>query len=165
MTHPDVHRLLDAVLPMAQRILEKHGQFHPFGAAIDADGDVAGAMADPGDANGTPQAVADLLEEAFRRQAASGALRGCAVCVDVRVTLPEDADPTDAICVRIELADDEPLDVLLPYARTADGTLRCGELLAMAGERRVFAPGPPWNGPPGEGGQSISGTAPGPPVT
>ena len=38
VARPDLDALMSALLPFAQRMLSKHGEFYPFGAAIDREG-------------------------------------------------------------------------------------------------------------------------------
>jgi len=40
MAHPDLDQLLNAVLPFAQQMLSKHGEFFPFGASMTIDGEI-----------------------------------------------------------------------------------------------------------------------------
>jgi hypothetical protein len=39
----DCEALMNAVLPFAEQMLDRHGAFHPFGGAMGADGEVAAA--------------------------------------------------------------------------------------------------------------------------
>jgi hypothetical protein len=40
MAHADLQALLDSLLPFAQSLLRKHGDFHPFGAFMSTSGEI-----------------------------------------------------------------------------------------------------------------------------
>jgi hypothetical protein len=40
MAHPELDELLDTLLPFAQQMLQKHGEFFPFGAAMTSSGEI-----------------------------------------------------------------------------------------------------------------------------
>ncbi len=41
MAHPDLDALLSSLLPSAQRMLDEHGEFYPFGVTMQEEGAVA----------------------------------------------------------------------------------------------------------------------------
>jgi hypothetical protein len=43
MAHPDLDELLNALLPFAQQLLSKHGEFYPFRSAMTTDGEIEAA--------------------------------------------------------------------------------------------------------------------------
>ena len=88
MARPDLDALMSALLPFAQRMLSKHGEFYPFGAAIDRDGQVrlmaGGADTDRPLAN----QIIDALVTGFRQAAAEGEVRAVGLCFDARTIPP-----------------------------------------------------------------------------
>jgi hypothetical protein len=135
----EMDMLLDALLRFAQQMLEKHGEFHPFAAALDSAGELQLVAADSGEEQLDSSEVIELLYEGLTRQAVAGEIRAGGVCVDVRVTPPDSSEKTDAISVAIEHANSDPVEVFLPYATRRFGGARYGALFAQAGTQRLFA--------------------------
>lgn len=134
----EMDALLDILLTFGQDMLQKHGEFYPYGASIDSAGEVQFVGADVGEEHPPSGAVLEVLYDGLRRQAASGEIRAAGVCADVRVAPPGTEDPVDAISVALEHADAEPANVFLPYAKKKLRGIQLGELFATPGERKVF---------------------------
>jgi hypothetical protein len=97
----DLDALLDAVLPFAQDMITKRGEFFPFGAAMSAAGDVRIVVGYTGSEHPLSQDVIDTLLVGFRADAEAGTLRAAGICFDAKVRGP-DGKPTDAIVVALE---------------------------------------------------------------
>lgn len=138
MAHPDLDELINVVLPFAQNMLGRHGEFYPFGASKSADGEIANVAAYTEDERPSSNEVVDRLISGFRTQANSNELGAAAVCFDVRVTPPGEPKETDAICVRLEHLEGDAVQVFLPYRKGWFGRYRFGELFAVTGEREIF---------------------------
>jgi hypothetical protein len=139
MARSDLDALLNTALPFAQELLAKRGAFYPFGAAMKVDGQVNRVAGYTGEEFPDSQELINLLRGAYQAQAAKGELKATVLCFDVRTIPPGQAEKTDAICVRLEHADGEAVDVLLPYSKNALGDISYGELFAVKGGRSVFA--------------------------
>lgn len=106
----DLDRLLSTVLPFADEMLRKHGEFYPYGAAITRDGEEQVFAADPGEEEDpNPSEVLTSLVTGMSAEAAE--LRAAALVSDVT------SDKTDAIMVHLEHADSMAITVLVPYHR------------------------------------------------
>jgi hypothetical protein len=103
MSHPDLDALLNVLLPFAQEMLAKRGDFLPFGASMGNDGEIAMAAASVSDPE-TPERLLGALEDGLRTRASASAIRAAGVCVDVRVRHPDSDQVTDAIQARLEHA-------------------------------------------------------------
>jgi hypothetical protein len=106
----DLDGLLNAALPFAQQMLDEHGEFFPYGVALDEAGDQRMLAGDPG--QGEQPASLDVLAtlvEGLRLERAS--LRAVALVSDVRLS------DTDAVRVELEHRDGHAMAVLLPYRR------------------------------------------------
>jgi hypothetical protein len=139
MARSDLDALLNTALPFAQRMLVERGDFYPFGATMKADGKIDQTAAYTGEEFPEPQQLIDLLLGAYRAQAAKRELRATALCFDARTIPPGQTEKSDAICVRLEHADGEAVDVFLPYRKDSGGELTWGELFAARGPAIVFA--------------------------
>jgi hypothetical protein len=136
---PDRRQLddvLDALLPFAHQLLEKHGEFFPFGAAMGRDGKVSMVAGDTGTEHPPSDEVMELIREAMRRDRDKYVAVG--LCYDVRVRTSADAPPTDAICVSLEHEGGMAVDVVEPYAKRG-GKVEYGSLAAQQGRRVVFS--------------------------
>jgi len=130
--------LLNALLPFARQMLEKHGAFHPFGAFVDQEGKIALLGAYDGNEHPPAQTLIGMMVESLKVEAPKRGHRAIGICFDVLVSLPGHSAKTDAIQVAIEYADGEAVDVYLPYRKNWLGKIRYGNLVASRGEPKVF---------------------------
>src|SRR5512146_1039366 len=132
--------LVNDLLPFARRMLREHGEFWPFGGVLGRDGSITqvGAQTELM-ADAAPGELVELLEGAFRSDAAQGRIRAAAVVLNVTVRSRGDAD---AILVRVDHEDGYAVSVYFPYA-VSGGEVTTSEPFATEGERFAFgAPGP-----------------------
>jgi hypothetical protein len=132
----DMDALLDHLLTHAVERLEEEGDFHPFAAAIDGDGELRMVGMEPESDEPTPQETVDQLVASLAAAAGRGEIRAAGVCANV--TLPSDAGDSEAAVVQLEHRDDDPLDIALPYELHGDH-IHTGELIAGVGKHRVFS--------------------------
>jgi hypothetical protein len=125
----DLDRLLNRVLPFADEMLVRHGEFFPYGAAITLDGEEQIFAADPGDAEDpSPAEVLTSIVDGISGEASG--LRAVAVVSDVTNRR------SDAIMVHLEHADELAIAVLLPYERGEE--IEYGELVATPVEAKIW---------------------------
>ena len=104
----DLDGLLNTALPFAQQMLDEHGEFFPYGVALDEAGDQRMLAGDPG--QGEHPASLDVLAtlvEGLRRERAS--LRAVAFVSDIRLS------DSDAVRVELEHRDGHAMAVFLQY--------------------------------------------------
>src|SRR6266540_178583 len=140
MARPDLDALLNVALPFAQEMLTKCGEFYPFGATMKSDGKIDQTAAYNGEEHPESQELIDLLLGAYRTLAAKGEVRATALCFDSRTIPPGQNEKSDAVCVRLEHADGEAIDVFVPYQKDNKGELTWGNLFATRGPGSVFTP-------------------------
>ena len=129
----DLDGLLNAALPFAQRVLDDHGEFLPYGLALDEYGEQRMVAGDPG--RGEQPAILDVLAtlvEGLRLQHTS--LRAVAFVSDDRLS------DTDAVRVELEHSDGHAMAVYLPY-KTKRGrrVVEFGSLSAGPSSPRVWS--------------------------
>jgi len=132
LAQDDLDGLLNAVLPLAEDLLGKHGEFFPFGGSVSTDGETSLMGADPGlgDRPSSDEVLAALYDGA-RSQATS--TRAAAFVADVR------ANGSDAVRVELEHHEGTSLVVLLPYARSRfKKALTFGQMSVSQGEPKVW---------------------------
>ncbi len=127
MAHPDLDNLLNRILPFAQQMLAKHGEFYPFGSTMKTSGEIT--------------ALIDLLTQAFRNEALAGQIRAAGICYDVRTIAPGQTEKTDAICVGLEHNTGQCVSVFLPYKKGWFGKIQYGQLFASARDPQIFVGG------------------------
>jgi hypothetical protein len=139
MAHSDLNELLNALLPMAQMLLTKQGEFYPIGAIMLSDGEIrhVGANID-GDDHPPSQSLIDLLTETFQKEATKGNLRAAGICFDVLTVPPGKHQTQDAICFGLEHCFGEVVDVFQPYVRTEDGTVQFDDIFAAKRTSQFF---------------------------
>lgn len=130
MPQPDLEELLNMLVPFAQQMLSKHGEFFPFGATMTSSGELVANAGYTGEEQPEPKEVIELLTKAFQSEAASGKIRAAGICVDIRTVPPGATEKTDAICVSLEHQSGEAVDVCIPYKKGLFGRMKYGELFA-----------------------------------
>jgi hypothetical protein len=133
----ELDSLLNAILPFAQDMIAKRGEFLPFGAVLDAAGSLRLVAADIGSEYAESRAVIGMLRDGMKSQAASGEIRAAGLCFDVRIR-DQGGKPTDAIEVDLEHRAGDAAQLLMPYAKRRFGAPRFGELIAGAIEPTIF---------------------------
>jgi hypothetical protein len=139
MAHPDLEELLNALIPFAQEMLSKHGEFYPFGASIDAKGEVTAQAAETGEENPDSQEVIAMLLAGMRAEAERGEIRAAGICYDSRVVPPGKTEKTDAIACRLEHRSGEAVQTFVPYRKGLLGRYKYDELFAAEGDQAIFS--------------------------
>lgn len=141
MAHPDLDEIANVLLDFARQMLAQHGEFFPFAASMQPDGQIAHIAADVGKERPRSQEVLDVLYGSLSAQAAQGEIRAAGVCVDVRTIPPSTSAKVDAICVHLEHADGAVLEVFLPYIPATSGAPEYGEIFATRATCQIFGGG------------------------
>ncbi len=127
--------LLDAMLPFAHQMLDKNGEFFPFGAAMGRDGKITMVAGDAVSEHPPSEQVMETIRRGMRRKREECLAVG--VCYDVSVRATADTQSTDAICVSLEHRDGMAVDVFEPYLKRGKA-MDYGALFAQPGQRVVF---------------------------
>ncbi|MFO0874139.1 MAG: hypothetical protein U0575_09230 [Phycisphaerales bacterium] len=138
MAHPDLDNLMNALLPFAQQMLAKHGEFYPYGSTMTTGGEIVSQAAYDGDDHPQSQPLIERMTQAFRAMAASGEIRAAGICYDVRTIPPGQTEKTDAICLGLEHQTGQSVSVFLPYKKGWFGKIRYGELFATRRDAEIF---------------------------
>ena len=133
-------QLVDAVLPFAQQMLSKHGEFYPHGAELNSAGKVALVGAHNGNEHPPSAELIDILHTGFAARAKAGQVRATALAYDVRVEPPGSSAKSDAVAIELEHRDGYNVTVYFPYA-IQSGVVSFGTPFAAPGPHRVFGGG------------------------
>jgi hypothetical protein len=134
----EYNALLDALLPFAEQMLNKHGEFFPFAAVVAVAGSVALVAGDLGESQPKSVDLRDFLFAALRKQVEEQGCTAAGVCVDVKVLDPRNQQKTDAIHFVFEHKSGEALDVFFPYRKRFLRGYQFEKPFAGAGQKRVF---------------------------
>ena len=132
---------MNSALPLAEQMLQEHGEFFPFALALNAKGQVV-AVAAHEESSPSSEDLIRQLRQIFVSQAAAGEYRATALIYDAQVQQPAKGAPakgvkTDAIAVALDHRDNYSVVVFLPY-RLEAGKLNLGEMFAQRGAGEVF---------------------------
>lgn len=134
----EIQELLNFLLPHAEQMLNEHGQFYPYAAALGSDGELSAVGADVDDDAPDVGEILLALHGGLRERAAEGAIRASGIAADVTLTDPDSGETTDAVQVELDHADADPVDIFVPYETEPEG-IKFGELVAAEGREPVFA--------------------------
>jgi hypothetical protein len=135
----EIQEILNFLLPYAERMLSEHGEFYPYAAALDADGELNAVATDVDDDDSVDVGEVLLaLHQGLRERAAEGAIRASGIAADVTLTDPDSGETTDAVQVELDHAEADAVDIFVPYETEAEG-IKFGDLVAAEGREPVFA--------------------------
>jgi len=131
-------RLMNAVLPLAQKMLRQYGEFYPYGGYMKPDGTIVEVGADDPDAN-RPKSkdLIYVLRSSFREMARSNKCKAVAIVFDVAVNLPKLNRKSDAIQVYLEHVEGYSAEVFFPY-EIVNHEIVHGETFAQEGKHEIF---------------------------
>jgi hypothetical protein len=132
--------LMNAVLPVAERMLKQYGEFYPYGGCMRLDRSITHIGATDSDTDhAKSRDLLFILKDSFREMASRRECKAVAAVFGVSITLPNSDEKSDAIQVKnVEHADGYSVQVFFPY-RLADGELIYGETFAQQGKCEVFS--------------------------
>jgi hypothetical protein len=134
----EIQELLNFLLPYAERMLSEHGEFYPYAATLDADGELNAVGTDLDTDSPDVGEVLLALHQGLRERAAEGEIRASGIAADVTLTDPDSGETTDAVQVELDHAEADAVDIFVPYETEGEG-IKFGELVAAEGREPVFA--------------------------
>lgn len=133
----DCEALLNSVLPFAEQVLRKHGEFYPYGGAMRTDGQIISVGGDSGSEQPKSIELIELLKSAFIAAAQKGEYKATALVTNSSLTISSTGEKTDAIVVSLDHRDDYSVIVMFPYTIT-NGKLVMQAPIAQKGAGDVF---------------------------
>ncbi|WP_222613134.1 hypothetical protein [Undibacterium jejuense] len=110
-------------MDFARTMLERAGEFYPFGATLSQQGEVAAVGGYNGEEHPIPTEIYKLLAGEFESGASSGRFLGVALAANVNVPPNYESPFPDALRVHIE-ANDYARFIYVPYALSKKGFFR-----------------------------------------
>lgn len=136
----EAEALMNLGLPFARKMLDEHGEFHPFGTAMKPDRTMEYVGVKDGRETPPSRDVLDRMMAAFKEAALLGEYRAVAAFVDVKIKSPGNGERTDAVQICLEHVDGFFADVFAPY-RLVGGKAEFAPLWAQRRRPTVFADG------------------------
>lgn len=133
----DCEALLKSASAVAERMLAKHRDFHPFGTVMKSTGDIVAIAAHDDRERPSPADVIDLLTWAFQEGARAGEYKATALAYNGSIALADTEEKSDAIVVALDHRDEYSVIVVIPY-RIEGGELALGRTFAKEGAGDIF---------------------------
>lgn len=135
----ECEKLMNVILPAAEQMLARYGEFYPFGGTMDLNGKVSLIAAYEGNEHPLSQTVIDLLTQGFQSDAKAGKIKATAIIYDMRVTLPGSNVKTDAICIQLDHKDGYTVEVFFPYTIDGNKEVRLQKAFAQRGKGLIWS--------------------------
>ena len=133
----DVEQIMNAMLPFAEQMLEKYGEFFPYGAAMTQAGEIVSIEGYNGHEQPPSQDIINLLKDSFRASAKAKKYKATGIFFDVRIAPPGSKEKTDAIAIALDHKDNYSVIVYFPY-KLELGKVHFGQVFATAGANDIF---------------------------
>lgn len=131
-------KLMNAVLPLAEKMLREYGEFYPYGGYMKPDGSIVDVGADDSDTNHPKSKdLIYVLRSSFREMASMNQCKAVAVVFDVTVNVPNSSRKSDAIQVCVDHVDGYSAEVFFPY-QIVNNEIVYEKTFAQEGKREIF---------------------------
>jgi hypothetical protein len=135
----DAEMLMNAVLPVAERMLREYGEFYPYGGYMEASGGIVHVGAHDEDTDHPKSRdLLYVLRDSLAARARAKQCKATAIVFDVLVDVPETGRRSDAIQICLEHADGYCAEVFIPYEIAATGRIIYGSTFAQQGKHEMF---------------------------
>src|SRR6516164_4749042 len=96
-------KLMNAVLPLAEKMLIRHGEFYPYGGYLTPDGSIVDVGVEDLDTeHPKSRDLIYVLQNSFREMASTHRCKAVVLIFDVAVVLPDSNRRSDAIQVCVD---------------------------------------------------------------
>ncbi len=131
-------KLMNAVFPLAEKMLRQYGEFYPYGGYMRQDGTIVDVGADDPDTD-RPKSrdLIYILRSSFREMVSTNQCKAVAIVLDVAVNLPKSNRKSDAIQVCLDHSDGYSAEVFFPY-QIVNNEIVYEETFAQEGKHEVF---------------------------
>ena len=133
----EVEEIMNAMLPFGQQMLEKHGEFIPYGGAMKPNGEIVSVAGYDGNEQPPSQEIINLLKGGYRQAAKNAEYKATGIFYDVRVIPPGSNEKTDAIAIALDQKEGYSVIVLFPY-KIVNSKVEFGQVFAQAGMNDIF---------------------------
>jgi hypothetical protein len=135
----ECEKLLNAVLPSAERLLSKHRELYPFAIALTSNGQVISTTRSNADRRPRSGNAVAVLEKGLQQGAESGRYKATALVLDMMVVPPRRGVQQHAIAIQLDHRGGYSVIVFYPYDLGESGSLAIGAPFSEWGEQKIFA--------------------------
>lgn len=134
----DCEELMNALLPLAERMLRDHGEFYPYSGYMRPNGEIVLIGAQDTDTE-RPKSkdMIYVLRTSLAEMASRGKCKAIGIVLDVRVSTPGTGTKSDAIQLCLEHEDGYSAEVFVPYDFRAGG-VSYRAMFAQQGKNEIF---------------------------
>lgn len=131
-------KLMNDILPLAEKMLRDYGEFYPYGGYIKPNGEIVHVGAKhPKTDRPKSNDLIQFLRSSFQDMARAKQCKAVAIICDVRVRAPGSDRKTDAIQVMLDHIDNYSMRIFLPY-QISNKEVVYGNSFAWQGEQDIF---------------------------
>lgn len=133
-----VERLKENVIFQAQHYLKEFGEFYPFAAVIESNGELKPTSVYFGEENPVSIDVISNLEKALQKGIKDNGYKAVAICVDVMTIPPYGKQKMDAIEIRIDQEKSDNLNFYIPYEKLESGEYKFYDIFTNKGTLSLY---------------------------
>ena len=131
-------KLMNTLLPLAERMLRQYGEFYPYGGYMTPNGEIVDVGAkDPETNHPSSKDLVQVLRASFRQMARANKCKAAAIVFDVAVNMPNSNRKSDAIQVCVEHVQCYSAEVFFPY-HIINNEIVYDATFAQEGEHAIF---------------------------
>lgn len=131
-------KLINELLPLAEKMLKEYGEFYPYGGYMKLDGSIVDVGADDSDTNHPKSKdLIYVLRSSFREMASMNQCKAVAIVFNVAVSVPNSSRKSDAIQVCVDHVDGYSAEVFFPY-QIINNEIVYEKTFAQEGKREIF---------------------------
>ncbi|MBN1537517.1 MAG: hypothetical protein JW908_12340 [Anaerolineales bacterium] len=138
MAQSDLKELLNTLIPFAQQMLAKQGDYYPFATSIGLDGEIAHIASFDGNEQPSYPHVIEQLTRIIQNKISQGEIKAAGICYDIRTIPPGQKKKSNAIFIGLEHRSGDALEVCLPYKKGFLGKISYGKVFAGIRDRQFF---------------------------
>jgi hypothetical protein len=134
----EIELLGDDILSIAQKLLEKQGEFIPFARVMDINGEILFVHPDTNDERPKSKDLVNEYTSILNEIAIKGKIKAAGIGMDVKISDVKTGKISDAICVKVENNKDEAIELYLLYQRSIFGKIEYKDLKVNIGKQEFF---------------------------
>lgn len=134
----ECERLMGKLVPFAEEMLEKNGEFFPFAGVVDSKGEIRFIAYWDGNDRPLSEDLIKTYQEKFKEQAAQKEIKASGLVYDAKIFPAGSSVKQDGIIVELDHQSDYSVIVYFPYTLDENKKLTIGQISASAGEARIF---------------------------
>jgi len=130
-------QLVSALLPYAEEMLVKTGEFVPYGGVITPDGNVHLVEFTVDEGKPSAEQIFQSAKETMREGAQAGKYTTTALVANVTVAKSDEEQTISAVSVALDDVEGNSLEIFFPYTMSA-GKVEFGTAFAQRGAGKIF---------------------------